>query len=100
KITAADLTVGVDGNASGGQLVVHRRVDPNLSHPHRQTEILERIGSTLHGDKFTSYTFQAIVWKYKLKDDGRYSWCPGHGGSTQYSPEVATLIKGLTKRDI
>lgn len=100
KISAADITVGVDGNATGGQLVVHRRLDPNLSHPLRQKEILEKIGGTLHGGPFTSHTFQAIVWKHNLKHDHRYSWCPDHGGSTQYSPDVVALIKSLTRRDI
>lgn len=61
KIGDADVTVGVGAaDTDGGPLVVVKTQDPNKSHPLRQRDIIEKIGA-LHGQKFTSYTFQAIA---------------------------------------
>jgi hypothetical protein len=100
KIGDADVVVGVTKPAGeGGPLVVERTLDPNVSHPLRQKEVLQRITS-LHGVQFTAHTFQAIVWKYGLKDDRRYCWRATEGVLTKYSNDVVPFIQRLTDADV
>jgi hypothetical protein len=100
KIRRADAVVGVGGASSeGGPLAIIRRVDPNISHPLRQLEILRDIES-LHGQRFTSHTFQAIAWKYKLKQQPQYCWQATGGLLTRYSQDVIAFIRRLTKADL
>ena len=70
KIQTADLLVGVDGSIGGttGPLVITRIKDPNTAYPNRQKEVLQKIGK-LYSKPFTPYVFQAICYKYKLKEE-------------------------------
>jgi len=100
KIKRADAVVGVTGPEAGvGPLAIIRRVDPNISHPLRQKDILKEV-ETLHGQRFTSHTFQAIAWKYDLKRQPQYCWQATGGLLTRYSQDVVALIKKLTKADL
>jgi len=100
KIKTADAVVGVkSGEAEAGPLAIIRRVDPNISHPLRQKDIVGQIG-TLHGQRFTSYTFQATAWKYQLKQQPQYCWQATGGLLTKYSQDTVALIKRLTKADL
>ena len=38
-----------------------------------QKDILVKIGSEVNGVNFSSYTFQAVVYKYKIKDKANLS---------------------------
>ena len=100
KIDDANVVVGIDGKAGGDDpSVVVRRQDPNQSHPFRQKDILARIEET--GDKkLTSYVFQAIVWKYKLKTDIKYCWSASEGVLTRYSSATMKLIRTLSATEV
>ena len=100
KIGDADVVVGVVRDESREDLLAISRIqDPNRSHPLRQRDILERINS-LHNNQFTSYTFQAIVWKYSIKDQRQYCWQASEGVLIKYSNDVVTLIRNLTAADL
>jgi hypothetical protein len=100
KIKRADAVIGVaSGDAQAGPLTMIRRVDPNISHPLRLKDILKEI-EALHGHPFTSYTFQAIAWKYQLKQQPQYCWQATGGLLTRYSQEVIALMKKVTKADL
>lgn len=100
KIGDADVTVGVT-KADGmlGPLVVVRTQDPNITHPLRQKDVVDRIGR-LHGTPFTSYTFQAVVWKHDLKSNPRYCWKAKEGVLTRYSHDVVPYIKKLSANNV
>lgn len=100
KIDNANVVFGIDGKASSDDpSVVVRRQDPNQSHPFRQKDILAKIEQT--GDKkLTSYVFQAIVWKYKLKTDIKYCWNANEGILTKYSSETVKLIQTLSAAEV
>jgi len=101
KISASDVVAGVKADDPKGRLLVTNKVDPNKTHPKIRKDILEKIGNTLNGVRFTSHTFEAIAWKYKIKTEPRYSWRPEKGGGTiQYSPEVVAFLRSLRKKDI
>ena len=101
KVSSADVVVAVKGSRdSADPLIVERRVDPNISHPLRQKEILAKVGSELAGIKFTSYTFQAIVWKYGIKNKPHLCWRSDTGELTRYSAEIPAFLKKLTKNEI
>lgn len=100
KIGDADVVVGVKKAKGGeGPLVMVRTQDPNITHPLRQKEVLEKI-ETLHGQRLTSYKFQAIVWKYALKENPQYCWKAKEGVLTKYSNDVLTFLKRLTQANI
>jgi len=101
KISSADIIAGVTGDSnSSSPLIIERRVDPNISHPLRRKDILEKIGPTLNGIKFTTHTFEAIVWKYKLKEKANLCWRSSNGGLTRYSNELVAILKRYSKQEI
>lgn len=100
KIAKADVTVGVQGNESTtGPLAIVKTVDPNVSHPLRQTDIVERVGA-LHGRKFTSYVFQALCVKFGWKENPNLCWKASEGVLTRYSNEVLQRIKQVSDADL
>jgi hypothetical protein len=100
KIGDADVVVGVKkADDSGGPISVIRTQDPNVTHPLRCKDVVEKIGN-IHGINFTPYTFQALAWKYKLKQKQEFCWEAKEGVLTKYSYDVIAWIKRLTKKDI
>lgn len=100
KVSEADIVIGVD-NAIGdsGPLAIIRQQDPNLSHPLLKRDVVPQIGE-LHGKRFTTYTFQAIVWKYSLKDNDQYCWRAKEGFLTRYSNDIVAFIRRLSRADL
>src|SRR5262245_48247976 len=87
KIEKADLVVGVAGKLAAsedvGPLVVTKIRDPNVAYPLRQRDIVNSI-RTLHGQKFTSHTFQAVCRQFGFKEDPKYCWKSIEGVLTKY----------------
>jgi len=101
KVTSADVVVAVKGISDDRDpLVIERRVDPNISHPLRQKEVIKKIGAELAGIKFSTYTFQAIIWKYGIKNKPNICWCLNTGELIRYSNELPSFLKKLTKSEI
>lgn len=100
KIGDADVVIGAERDENrDGLLAISRIQDPNRSHPLRQTEILEQI-DVLHDRRFTSYTFQAIVWKYNIKERRQYCWRASEGILIKYSNDIIPFIRNLTAADL
>lgn len=100
KIKSADIIAGIDNAGSAGVLLVNKKVDPNKSHPLLANKVVKRVGNKVVGIKFTSYTFQAITWKYDIKSNDRYCWKNEHANTFQYSNDLVTWIKGLSADDV
>lgn len=101
KVSSADVVVAVKGvQDEADPLIIEKRVDPNVSHPMRQKEVLEAIGNELAGKKFSTYTFQAIVWKYDIKNKPHLCWKSDTGELTRYSAEIPAFLKRLSRDDI
>jgi hypothetical protein len=73
-VTGADLVVRVA--KEGGEVVVIKKTDPNLTHPFTATELLDLVNAKREGKgrKLTSYDHQALCWKQALRDDSRMAW--------------------------
>jgi hypothetical protein len=102
KVAHSDVIVGVQANSRGqrsGPLVIEKRFDPNDPNWVRRKEILEEI-TELHGRRFTSYTFEAIIWHNKIKENPRLCWISGEGVLTKYSKEIIAFIKRLSKNQV
>lgn len=95
KIDRADIVVGVTSEELAEGVVVSRRVDPNLSHPYRQKELLPLLPSGM-----TSHTFQAIVYAHNLKQNAMFCWDAKEGNLTRWSPEVVKYITRLTADEV
>ncbi len=104
KISAADIVVGIDvdkNNVGDDQhIIIERRIDPNISHPLRRKDVIAEIGNTLAGKKFTTHTFEAIMWKFKMKQKPNICWRSSTGGITKYSRELPSIIKKMSANDI
>lgn len=101
KVSSADVVVAVKGVQDNvDPLIIERRVDPNVSHPLRQKEVIKKVGSELAGVKFSPYTFQAILWKYDIKSKPHMCWRSDGGELTRYSAEIPSFLKRLTKDEI
>lgn len=100
KIGDADVVVGVrKASGEAGPLAVVRTQDPNITHPLRQKEVVEKI-ATLHGRAFSGHVFQAIAWKHSLKDNPQYCWRAKEGVLTRYSNDTVVFIQRLTPADV
>lgn len=100
KISQADIVMGVGvAESEAESKVVEKKIDPNITHPYRQKEIVEKINQ-VKGSKFTSYVFQAIIWKFKLKENDRYCWEAKEGVLTKYSAETIAFIRSLKRQEI
>jgi len=104
KIEKSDLVVGIKGRAAAGDeergpLIVTKIRDPNVTHPLRQKELLKSVGN-LHGQKFTSNTFQALCHKFGFKSDAKFCWKSTEGVLTKYSNDLVTRIKSLSEADV
>jgi hypothetical protein len=101
KVSSADVIVAVKTSEDDSDpLIIEKRVDPNISHPMRQKEVIAKIGSELAGVKFTTYTFQAIVWKYDIKNKPHLYWRSDTGELTRYSAEIPAFLNRLSKDEI
>ena len=69
KIEKSDIVVGIEKGAKiEGPLVVTKTKDPNVTHPMRTKDVIESIDD-IHGIKFTSCVFYAIVYQYEIKNN-------------------------------
>jgi hypothetical protein len=106
KIGDADVIVGVTKvEGDEGPLTIVRTQDPNKTHPLRQKDIVGQknvVGKveTLHSKRFTSYMFQAIVWKHDLKNNPQYCWQAEEGGLIKYSNDIVTFVKQITASNL
>jgi len=101
KVSSADVVVAIKGiQDDSDPLIIEKRVDPNVSHPMRQKEVLETIGKELAGMKFSPYTFQAIVWKYDIKTKPHMYWRSDTGELTRYSAEIPAFLRRFTREEI
>jgi predicted ATPase len=100
KIGDADVTVGVKkAEGEEGPLAIIRTQDPNITHPLRQMDVVEKIG-VLHGSEFSPHRFQAVAWKHRLKENPQYCWRAKEGVLTRYSNDTVTFVKSLTPADL
>lgn len=84
---------------AGGPLAIVKTLDPSVTHPLRQKDAIEKIGS-IHGHPMTSHLFQAIVWKHKQKENSQMCWKTTEGVLTRYSQDAVTWIKRLSQADV
>lgn len=100
KIGKADVLVGVSKpTEAGGPLTIVKSVDPNLSHPHRQKDIVNQIAH-LYGISFTSHVFQALAWKFDLKSKPQYCWKAAEGLLTKYSGDTLKWLQSLNEDQV
>ena len=101
KIESADAVVGVagGGQGGGGPLVVSKRVDPNISHPLRQKDVVQKVVEAGRSG-FTTYTFQAVAWRYGLKDQPHLCWKAEEGTLTKYANDIVPYILRLSEKEI
>ncbi len=101
KVSGADVVVGVQPAADESTpIYIERRIDPNISHPESQTSLLRKIGQVVNGVRFGTYQFQAVVWKYDIRNKQHLCWHTGNGQMTRYAPDVIPFIKKLSQADI
>lgn len=102
KVEHADVVAGVQASGGGegsGPLVIERRFDPNDPNWVRRKEILQEI-TELHGRKFTSHAFEAVIWHNNIKENSRLCWISEEGVLTKYSREVIAMIRRLSKKQV
>ena len=101
KIEKADVVVGVKSAAAAaeGPLVVTKTMDPNITHPLRQKEVIEKV-PTLHGSPLTSHRFQAIARKFQLRSNKQFCWRAAEGVLTRYSNDLVQFLRNLNKAQV
>ena len=70
----------------------YRRVDPDHTHPYRQTELVHEVNRELHGKiTINAYDIQVIKQIFGVVDNAEFTYRPKFG-STQYSRAFADWI--------
>lgn len=95
KIAKADIVAGISSEESPDVVIVSKPVDPNQSHPFRQTDVLSRVKSEIN-----QYDFQAIAALHSLRNDRKYCWVDSTGTLVKWSPDVIRFIDSLTPDEI
>jgi hypothetical protein len=86
KMTSADLAVAVSSTAKGQ--IVLKKMDPNQTHPYSMKELLEKVNKRRRGRRLTTYDYQAICWKEKLRGNPKYAWKHSNGPSYVWSGDA------------
>lgn len=100
KIQSADITAGVNVDNPNGLILVTKKVDPNISHPNYRKDILEVLKQDEGKPILSTYTFDAIIWHYKIKVDDTCSWHNSKTHTYQYSNSLIEFIRNLTNQNI
>lgn len=107
KIAQADLTVGVQAGAGAGPpVLVERAVDPNRTHPYRESDIITRAGHpggldiAIAGTPLTQFPFRAIGYYLKAKEDPKYCWADQTGAVTRYSDSYVERLRSLSPEEL
>lgn len=79
-------------------IVVERRLDPNLSHPFRQTEAVGRIQAKR--GKFNSRDFQALTWDLKMAEDPILCWIDQSTNTKKWSPDVVSKLATISDPEL
>jgi hypothetical protein len=95
KIDKADIVVGVTSDELKDAIIVNRRMDPNLTHPYRQKEVLLRLKR-----KITGHAFQAIVYAYNMRADSKYFWKDEFGSIAKWSGEAIRFIDSFAESEV
>ena len=98
KIEQADIVVGVGAAAATDPVIVTRRIDPNISHPHRRKDVLVKLVQI--GVSLGPYEFDACVRHFELRDDPRYCWRDKDTDLTKWSPETIVYLQRLTPEQV
>ncbi|WP_221327052.1 DUF3644 domain-containing protein [Actinoplanes sp. L3-i22] len=95
KIDKADIVAGVTSEDRADAFIVHRRVDPNASHPFRRKDVLPKLAA-----KLSAYEFDAVVHSHKLKENPRYCWKDDNVSLVKWSSEMIKYLDNLTPMQI
>ena len=101
NIEHADIIATRDTNSSADVIV--KSVNPDHSHPFYQKDIIGTSPASKHKKlehEINSNDFQAIVWKWKKKEDDDCCWVSKKGGSPRYSQNIISFINSLTVKQI
>ena len=96
KTENADVVLGI-GNDEHGIVITEDR-DPN--HMLRQKEILDKLPPMIDDVKINQYTFQAYVWKNRIRDKKRLYWEDKSGAVRRYSPELIAWIRKSSGKEL
>lgn len=95
KAKDAEVVVGVSGDGEDAARTIVKRLDPNVSHPLTASQVVEAVGTTLHGRKFSSHTFYALAFAHGMREKENLYY-KAKTGSGQWAREVVTAIQGFT----
>jgi hypothetical protein len=98
KIERADIVVGVGAAGATDPVIVTRRIDPNVTHPYRRKDALEKLAE--HGSSIGPYEFDAAVRYFELRDNPTYCWRDIATDLTKWSPDTVTYLQRLTPEQI
>jgi hypothetical protein len=107
KIAQADFIVGVQASAGvGPPMLVQRVIDPNRSHPYRERDIVSRADGTgglqiaIGSAPLTQYSFRALGFHLKAKEEPRYCWADETGAVIRYSDSYIERLRALKPEDV
>ena len=107
KIAEADFTAGIQAGAGAGPpVLVHRLVDPNRTHPYRETDIISHpnraggLGIAVGETPLTQFPFRAIGYHLKAKEDPRYCWADKTGAVVRYSDAYVERLRSLKPEEL
>ncbi len=92
-----ELTKSDTGTGEAKGILIEVPKDPNKTHPHSQSEIEKMIRERIKQNDFNRRAIQAIIWKEKIKGNGRFHFKHEKSPSHQYSPLLIDLVETRLK---
>lgn len=107
KIAEADFTVGVQAGAGAGPpILVQRAVDPNRTHPYRESDLITHrgrpggLGVVIGTTPLTQFPFRAVGHYLKAKEDPKYCWADKSGAVIRYSDSYVERLRSLRPEEL
>lgn len=98
KIEKADIVIGINADAPTDPVIVTRSVDPNVSHPYRRKDVLEKLAQS--GCSMSAHEFDVCVRHFSLRENPIYSWSDKDVSLTKWSRDTVTYLHRLTPAQI
>jgi hypothetical protein len=100
KLQAADIVVGVDGTGSADKVFIKQTSDPNKDYPYNMTRLLTVVNGKRSGRRMNNYDFQAVVFKFNMRQNDRLCWIHGNTNVPQWSNDAVAAFCRLNDDDL
>lgn len=100
KIEAADIVLGVDASGTADRVFIKQRSDPNQDFPFTANKLIMAVNKRRKGRRINTRDYQAVAWRFNLRDDVKKCWVHLNTKVPQYSSAVVDQFVNMTDDEL